>query len=120
QSIQVTTLTAKYLAFAYYGEGPDRSYWVGCSTGGRQGMVMSQTFPQYFDGIVAGDPVFDLEAIALSEDWGVEQIYKITSTPISLDGNGNPILYPAFPVPDQQLFTKAILQACDALDGTVD
>ena len=45
-SIQVTTLTAKYLIDAYYGEGPKRSYWVGCSTGGRQGMVMSQTVPQ--------------------------------------------------------------------------
>ena len=64
RSIDVTTQTAKYLIKAYCGDGPRRSYWVGCSTGGRQGMVMSQNFPDYFDGVVAGDPVYDLEAIA--------------------------------------------------------
>ena len=83
-------------------------------------MVMSQNFPDYFDGIVAGDPVYDLEAISLTEDWGVEQIYDITPQPIATLPNGSPVLYPAFPLPDQQLFTKAILQACDGLDGTVD
>src|SRR5499427_1721100 len=120
RSIDVTTQTAKYLIKVYYGDGPRRSYLVGCSTGGRQGMVMSQNFPDYFDGIVAGDPVYDLEAISLSEDWGVEQIYDITPQPVERLSNGSPILYPAFPLSDQQLFTKAILQACDALDGTVD
>ncbi|MBV8507489.1 MAG: tannase/feruloyl esterase family alpha/beta hydrolase, partial [Alphaproteobacteria bacterium] len=83
-------------------------------------MVMSQNFPDYFDGIVAGDPVYDLEAISLSEDWGVEQIYDITPQPVQRLANGSPILYPAFPASDQQLFTKAILQACNGLDGTVD
>jgi pimeloyl-ACP methyl ester carboxylesterase len=122
QSIQVATLTAKYLVAAYYGDGPDRSYWVGCSTGGRQAMVMSQTFPQYFDGIVAGDPVYDLEAISFSELWGLEKILAITPTPITYTTTTPPapLLYPAFPLSDQQLFTSAILQACDGLDGTVD
>lgn len=122
QSVQVSTLTAKYLIAAYYGVGPDRSYWVGCSTGGRQAMMVSQTFPQYFDGIVAGDPVYDLEAISFSELWGVNEIYSITPKPVSyVPGNPPaPLLYPGFPLSDQQLFTKAILQACDGLDGTVD
>jgi len=43
------------------------SYFVGCSTGGRQGTVFSQNFSAYYEGIVAGDPVFDLEAISLGE-----------------------------------------------------
>jgi hypothetical protein len=63
QSIEVTAIIAKYLINQYYGNGPNRSYWVGCSTGGRQGMVMSEIFPSFFDGIVAGDPVYDLQAI---------------------------------------------------------
>jgi Tannase and feruloyl esterase len=67
-SIDVTTQTAKFLIKTYYGKRPDYSYSVGCSTGGRQGMVFSQNFPHYFDGIVAGDPVYNLEAIALSEN----------------------------------------------------
>ena len=81
-SIDATTQTAKFLIDAYYGQRPNRSYFVGCSTGGRQGMVFSQNFPDYFDGIVAGDPVYDLEAIALSEDWGVQAIEAITPAPV--------------------------------------
>jgi Tannase and feruloyl esterase len=119
-SIDVTTQTANFLIKAYYGKRPDYSYSVGCSTGGRQGMVFSQNFPHYFDGIVAGDPVYNLQAIALSEDWGVQAIRDITPTPIQTLPNGSPILYPAFPVADQQLFTRAILQACDGLDGADD
>jgi hypothetical protein len=47
RSIDVTTQTAKHLIDAFYGRKADRSYFVGCSTGGRQGMVMSQNFPNY-------------------------------------------------------------------------
>jgi feruloyl esterase len=120
RSIDVTTQTAKFLIDAYYGQSPDRSYFVGCSTGGRQGMVFSQNFPDYFDGIVAGDPVYDLEAIALTEDWGVQAVAAITPGPIQKFPNGSPVLYPAFPEADQQLFTKATLAACDLLDGVAD
>ena len=119
-SIDVTAQTAKFLIDAYYGQAPDRSYFVGCSTGGRQGMVFSQNFPDYFDGIVAGDPVYDLEAIALGEDWGVKAIEAITPAPIEKLPDGSPVLYPALPVADQNLVTSAILAACDGLDGTID
>jgi feruloyl esterase len=77
QSIEVTTFTAKYLINQYYGTDPNRSYWVGCSTGGRQAMVMSENFPSFFDGIVAGDPVYDQEALALTEGWGNFQILSL-------------------------------------------
>jgi hypothetical protein len=131
QSIQVATLTAKYLVAVYYGEDAGRAYWVGCSKGGAQAMVMSQDFPQYFDGIVAGDPVYDQEAVALSEIYGVEQILNVYNTtvpplpPITYVAEpapepAGPILYPAFPVSDQALFETALLQACDALDGVAD
>jgi pimeloyl-ACP methyl ester carboxylesterase len=119
-SIDVTTQTAKFLIDAYYGKRPDRSYFVGCSTGGRQAMLLSQNFPDYYDGIVAGDPVYDLQAIALTEDWGVQAIQAITPAPIEQLANGGPILYPAFPEADQSLFNSALLAACDGLDGTVD
>lgn len=120
RSIDVTTQTAKYLIKAYYGQAPRHSYWVGCSTGGRQGMVMSQHFPDSFDGIIAGDPVFDLEAINMAEAWSLQQFLAITPKPIQTNPAGLPLLYPALPKSDQELFTKALLQACDALDGKVD
>ncbi len=34
----------------------EHSYFDGCSTGGREAMIMSQRYPEYFDGIVSGDP----------------------------------------------------------------
>jgi hypothetical protein len=120
RAVDVTTQTAKVLIDAYYGKKPDRSYFVGCSTGGRQGMVLSQNFPDYYDGIVAGDPVYNLEAICVSEAWSVEHIKAITPAPIRRLADGNPILYPAFPEPDQNLFQSALLAACDHLDGVVD
>jgi hypothetical protein len=130
QSIEVTTLVAKYLINQFYGNGPHHSYSVGCSTGGRQGMVMSQNFPSFFDGIVAGDPTYDEQAVALSELYGAEQILNVYSSNASLPPLSYlpqpapqppaPILYPAFPVADQALLETALLQACDALDGVAD
>ncbi|HEX7199088.1 MAG TPA: tannase/feruloyl esterase family alpha/beta hydrolase, partial [Dongiaceae bacterium] len=119
-SIDATTQTAKFLIDAYYGRTADRSYFVGCSTGGRQGMVLSQNFPDYYDGIVAGAPVFDLEAIALTETWGVEAIAAIKPAPVEKLPNGNPVFAGAFPAADQKLFTSALLAACDRLDGAAD
>lgn len=115
-SIDVTTQTAKYLIDAYYGRPADRSYFVGCSTSGRQGMAMSQLFPTYYDGIIAGDPFYLPPDISLSETWGLEQIISVSPK----DANGNPIYLQGFPLSDQNLFTNAILAACDALDGLVD
>ncbi len=130
QSIEVTALVAKYLINQFYGEGPHHSYWVGCSTGGRQGMVMSQNFPSFFDGIIAGDPVYDLQAIGLSETYGIEQILNVYNSNPSLPPFAfvpqpapqppAPILFPAFPPADQALLETALLQVCDALDGVAD
>jgi len=132
QSIEVTTLTAKYLINQYYGDGPNRSYWVGCSNGGRQGMVMSQKFPSFFDGIVAGDPTYQHEAATLSEMNGVQAVLNVylsnpaltppgpTMIPQAPPAPPGPHLYPAFPSSDQGLFETALLQACDALDGVTD
>ena len=132
QSIEVTALTAKYLIDQYYGKDPNRSYWVGCSEGGRQGMVMSQTFPSFFDGIVAGDPVYDVQAVNLSEIWSVQQILNAYQSDLSrlpplsyVTGTAplppqEPIVNPVYPTSDQGLFETALLQACDALDEVTD
>jgi hypothetical protein len=115
-SIDVTTQTAKFLIDAYYGRRPDRSYFVGCSTSGRQGMAMSQLFPAHYDGVIAGDPFYLPPDISLSETWGLEQIISVSPK----DASGNPLYLQGFPLSDQQLFTNAILAACDAQDGLVD
>jgi hypothetical protein len=130
QSIEVTTLVAKYLINQFYGEGPHHSYWAGCSEGGRQGMVMSQNFPSFFDGILAGAAVYEGEASNLSNVYGREQIINAYNANPSLPPPSflpdvapippDPVVYPAFPVADQTLLETALLQACDALDGVAD
>ncbi len=114
-SIDITTQTAKYLISAYYGRPQEHSYFVGCSTSGRQGMAMSQLFPRHYEGIVAGDPFYLPPDISLSETWGLERIIDVS--PIV---NGVPQYLSSFPLADQNLFTNAILAACDQLDGLVD
>ncbi len=55
-SVHETAVTAKQITQAYYGSAPRYSYWVGCSTGGRQGLQEAQRFPDDFDGLVVGAP----------------------------------------------------------------
>src|ERR1700722_6284436 len=93
-------------------------------------MGISPDLPLFFDGIVAGDPVYDLEAIDLTETNGVEAILNVYNSTSGLPPivevtepkpqSTEPILYPAFPASDQGLFETALLQACDALDGVTD
>ena len=51
-----TTLTAKALVEAFYGKPPTASYFIGCSSGGYEGLMEAQRFPADYDGIVAGAP----------------------------------------------------------------
>ncbi len=59
RSLHTTAETGKRIATAYYGVRPTRSYFEGCSTGGRQALILAQRFPEDFDGIVAGAPVLN-------------------------------------------------------------
>ncbi|MFM9967169.1 MAG: tannase/feruloyl esterase family alpha/beta hydrolase [Burkholderiales bacterium] len=115
-SIDKTARVARFLIRSFYGRLPDRSYHVGCSTGGRQGMVFSQQYPEYFDGIVAGDPVYDLTALTQGEVNSLQAIAALTTK----DAAGNARFYEAFSIADQNLATRAILDACDAADGALD
>ena len=65
RAVHVSALTAKQLARTYYGSAPERSYFDGCSTGGRQGLISAQRFPDDFDGIIVGAPVLDFSGTML-------------------------------------------------------
>src|ERR1700677_2542879 len=54
-NVQVAAL-AKQIVAEHYGKPAAWSYFTGCSTGGREGMVLSQRYPTEFDGIIVGDP----------------------------------------------------------------
>jgi feruloyl esterase len=56
-STHVMTVIGKEIAAAFYGTAPKRSYFTGCSTGGQQGLIEAQYYPDDYDGIVSGAPV---------------------------------------------------------------
>ena len=61
-----TALVGKQFVEAYFNGKISRAYYDGCSTGGRQGLVEAERYPDDFDGIIAGDPVAGLAHQALS------------------------------------------------------
>jgi hypothetical protein len=116
RSVELVTRTAKYLIKSFYEKPARYTYFVGCSTSGRQGIAMAQQFPKHYDGIVAGDPFFVPPHISLSETWTIQQVKSVSPT----DADGKPIYHQSYSVADRELFTRAILESCDGLDGLAD
>ena len=56
RAVHEMAVKSKAIMTAYYRRGPRLSYWTGCSTGGRQGLMAAQRYPEDFDGIIAGAP----------------------------------------------------------------
>jgi hypothetical protein len=103
-SVHETAVLAKQVIQTYYGTAPRYSYWVGCSTGGRQGLQEAQRYPDDFDGLVVGAPGLYNTGNSMRRIW-IGQ----TQT-----GDG------AIPAEKLPLLTKAIYEKCDAIDGLKD
>ena len=69
RSLIETTKTAKSLIQAFYGQAAEYSYWNGCSTGGRQGLMLAQRYPDEYDGILAGAPAINWDRFIPAELW---------------------------------------------------
>ena len=112
-----TAGTAKAIINLYYGKMPDKSYFAGCSGGGRQGMMFTQRFPEYFDGVIPGAPAMSVATGASISVCWESQTYNAIGP---LYSDGKHILSQAFSNDDLALVANAVLQECDALDGVVD
>ena len=115
-ALDKTALLGKELVQAFYGSKPRFSYMLGCSNGGRQGLIASQRLPLMFDGIVSGDPSLRFSRIAIDEMWNLNVLARIAPR----DEAGRPIYSQAFSDSDLQLVKGAVLNQCDALDGLKD
>ena len=104
-AVHETALLAKKMIRAYYSGDPTYSYWVGCSTGGRQGLMEAQRYPEDFDGYVVGAPVLYLSGLQSKAIW----TYQLAG-----EGPGK------LSTRQLDLVTKAFYKKCDAGDGVED
>jgi len=113
---EIATL-AKQLIAQHYGKPAAFSYFSGCSTGGREGMVLSQRYPTVFNGIISGDPAMrtGLSNLAIGR-WIPIAFNQIAPR----DGNGKPIIEQAITDHDRKLIKDALKERCDAKDGLAD
>lgn len=103
RAVHELTVAGKAITEARYGRAPERSYWNGCSTGGRQGLKEAQCFPEDYDAIVAGAP---------TNNWS-----PLMSLSVLIRRNQGPTGLGADKL---DLLKESALAACDALDGVTD
>lgn len=106
RSLQEMALKAKTIIRSYYGTAPRYSYWKGCSTGGRQGLMAVQRFPEEYDGVLAGSPGINWDRLVPSTLWPHIVMQEEVGHPIS--------------IAKLESATKAATAACDREDGVID
>lgn len=106
RAIHETAVASTAVIEAYYGKAPAYSYFAGCSTGGRQGLIEAQRFPTDYNGIVVGAPANYWPQMLAWTVWGLQYI---TAQP------GNWLS------PEKlALINKASLAACHGVNGVLD
>ena len=103
RAVHEVTVAAKRIVTAAYGSAPTRSYFEGCSNGGRQALMEAQRYPGDFDGIIAGAPALDWTGLMTGFNYNQQAIR-------------------AAPIPPAKLsvIAQAVVAQCDAKDGLVD
>lgn len=106
RAIHEMTVAAKAVIRSFYGNAPQYSYWNGCSTGGRQGLMEAQRYPADYDGIIAGAPVNARVHQMIWELWVAQAVHKSEASYI--------------PPAKYKTINDAVLARCDADDGAKD
>jgi feruloyl esterase len=106
RSVHEMTVKAKAIAAAFYDAPPLHAYWSGCSTGGRQGLMEVQRYPDDYDGVLAGAPAIDWSSLHAAQLWAAQATL----------GNA-----PSYIRPEQlAAINEAILARWDDVDGVAD
>ncbi|HET8698056.1 MAG TPA: tannase/feruloyl esterase family alpha/beta hydrolase [Gammaproteobacteria bacterium] len=106
RAIHEMTVKAKAVIDSFYGKAPEYSYFNGCSTGGRQGLMEAQRFPDDYNGIISGAPVNTFTHLHMGQLWTAHATLKTPGAALTRD--------------DLTLVSKAVLEQCDAADGVKD
>lgn len=109
RSLFEMTEKAKALVEGFYGQPEEYAYWNGCSTGGRQGLMLVQRMPDAYDGVLAEAPAINWDRFIPAEIW--PQV-------VFAEEYGDPAVGPA--LCKLQAATDAAIAACDTLDGVED
>jgi len=106
RSMHEMTVIAKQVIEIFYERAPSHSYYQGCSTGGRQGMMEAQMFPADFDAIIAGAPVNNQLTLNATQFDSIVRFLENPELALSRD--------------KIELLHSAVLEACDLDDGVAD
>lgn len=109
KAVAILDPIARQMVQAFYGKDIGHSYGVGCSNGGRHGMVAASRMPEAFDGLLIGAPGYRLPAAALQHAVDVQAFTSVTGD-----------LASAFSREDLSIVANGIRNSCDALDGLED
>ncbi|KAJ6261776.1 Tannase [Drechslerella dactyloides] len=107
RSLLVGTDIGKQAAKQLYEKSPGKTYYMGCSTGGRQGLKLAQDFPELFDGILAAAPANDFLDLIINGG----QIYALV---------GNPGAAGYLTTEQWVKVHQLVLSECDRIDGVAD
>jgi tannase/feruloyl esterase len=116
QDIGKVMAVARPLIAKHYGNAAAHSYFVGCSTGGREAMISAQRYPNEFDGIVAGAPAMRTNYSNLATRWVTVSLNAAAPK----DPEGHAQTAQALSDSDRKLVLDGLLKSCDALDGAKD
>jgi feruloyl esterase len=116
RAVERVTLVAKMIIAQHYAQPVARSYYVGCSTGGREAMLAAQRYPLEFDGVIAGAPNMRINYAVLGLDWINVQLNGVAPR----GTNGQPLTREALSSTQKQAVIDGVRNACDADDGLRD
>ena len=112
QAAAKLTPMAKNLLAGAYGKGPDRSYFGGCSNGGRHVFNAFSRMPEQYDGYLAGAPGYNLPKAAVANIFGGQRYASVATDPADISTG--------FTNAERATVAAAVLAKCDALDGATD
>ncbi|MDO9712694.1 tannase/feruloyl esterase family alpha/beta hydrolase [Paracraurococcus lichenis] len=106
RSLHLTALRSKEVVAAFYQAAPRRSYFEGCSDGGRESLMEAQRYPDDFDGWVVGAPAYNWTNLLTAHAWNQQAVAADRASALTPEA--------------LQTLSQAVIARCDARDGVVD